>query len=236
MVVGSLLLIVVAVALLVMGLLQGANALFVASTAASLMAAIVLIASGRQAAAARVEARHAERVRGGPELEDLNLSAEEMRRSERAGRQPVGARVGPVASSDDLDDESVPQQEHDDDDWSREAAYVKDRYVDEDRHDDEERHDDGDRHNEDPEDEPPAQQTSPADAARVATMSTDVHVIDGRPRYHLRGCVHMLGRESEPLPVSEAIELGFTPCSICEPDRSLLAESGRGLTRADPRV
>ncbi len=58
-------------------------------------------------------------------------------------------------------------------------------------------------------------------------MSAEVLVIDGRPRYHQAGCVHLLGRESEPLPVSEAVELGFTPCSLCEPDSALLAEARR---------
>ena len=57
--------------------------------------------------------------------------------------------------------------------------------------------------------------------ARVAVMNAEVLVIDGRPRYHIRGCVHLLGRESEPLPVSEAIELGFTPCGVCEPNTAL---------------
>ena len=80
---------------------------------------------------------------------------------------------------------------------------------------------------EDPPDEPAAQYVSAADAARVARMSAEVLVIDGRPRYHLPGCVHLLGRESEPLPVSEAVELGFTPCSLCEPDSALLADARR---------
>ncbi|WP_327011993.1 hypothetical protein OHA72_19150 [Dactylosporangium sp. NBC_01737] len=53
MIVGSLLLIVVAVGLLVVGLLQGADALLVASIGASLLAAVALIVGGRQAAAAR---------------------------------------------------------------------------------------------------------------------------------------------------------------------------------------
>ena len=87
--------------------------------------------------------------------------------------------------------------------------------------------DDDDYDDEDPPDEPVAQQVSPADSARVARLSTDVLVIDGRPRYHLAGCVHLLGRESEPLPVAEAIELGFTPCGLCEPDSALLAEARR---------
>jgi hypothetical protein len=79
----------------------------------------------------------------------------------------------------------------------------------------------------DPPDEPAPQQVSAADAARVGRMLNEVLVVDGRPRYHLAGCVHLLGRESEPLPVSEAIELGFTPCSLCEPDSALLADARR---------
>lgn len=79
----------------------------------------------------------------------------------------------------------------------------------------------------DPPDEPAPQQVSAADAARVGRMLTEVLVVDGRPRYHLPGCVHLLGRESEPLPVGEAVELGFTPCSLCEPDSALLADARR---------
>jgi hypothetical protein len=79
----------------------------------------------------------------------------------------------------------------------------------------------------DPPDEPAPQQVSAADAARVGRMLNEVLVVDGRPRYHLAGCVHLLGRESESLPVGEAIELGFTPCSLCEPDSALLADARR---------
>jgi hypothetical protein len=58
-------------------------------------------------------------------------------------------------------------------------------------------------------------------------MSTPVLVIDGRPRYHVPGCVHLLARESEALPVSEAVDLGFTPCGLCEPDSAVLADARR---------
>jgi hypothetical protein len=80
---------------------------------------------------------------------------------------------------------------------------------------------------EDPPDEPSAQIVTPASAARVAMLSTDVLVVDGRPRYHVPGCVHLLSRETEPLPVGEAVELGFTPCGLCEPDSALLADARR---------
>ena len=74
-----------------------------------------------------------------------------------------------------------------------------------------------------PPDEPPEQQVTKANAARVAKLGVDVLVIDGRPRYHVPECLHLLGRDYERLPVSEAVELGFTPCAQCEADRVLLA-------------
>lgn len=261
MIVGSLLLIVIAVGLLVVGLLQGANALLVASIAASLLAAIALIVGGRQVAAtrggsrseARTGTRRASRLdsrvdsrvdahtdahtdsrfdsRLDEDLADVE-SGDELRRSRRAERQTVGAGIGAGGSNGSVADETslmapvrdvdpyapaIPQQQHDDDRYQG-ASSSSSMYED----DDDDYEDD-----EDPEDEPPAQQTSAADAARIAAMSAEVFVIDGRPRYHLRGCVHMLGRDSEPLPVGEAIELGFSPCSVCEPDSSLLAAARR---------
>jgi hypothetical protein len=59
-------------------------------------------------------------------------------------------------------------------------------------------------------------------------MDTDVLVIDGRPRYHVAGCAHVSGRGAEPLPVSEATELGFTPCGLCEPDAVLAGGTTAG--------
>lgn len=78
---------------------------------------------------------------------------------------------------------------------------------------------------EDPADEPPPQRTQPADAVRVSRMIAEVLVVDGRPRYHLADCASLGGRITEALPVAEAVELGFTPCSRCRPVDRLVAEA-----------
>lgn len=249
MIVGSLLLIVVAVGLLVVGLLQGADALLVASIGASLLAAVALIVGGRQAAAARSSRAAGRTGRQVPNDERYDPFESRLDAGAQEARQPVGAgarssggttygrggavaggagttRLGGSARSDTnlppveetamtapvrepvRDEPVVPQQpevpfeEYPAGDWSDQ---------------------DDDYDDEDPEDEPPIQASSAADIARVSTMTNEVLVIDGRPRYHVRGCVHLLGRESEPLPIGEAVELGFTPCAVCEPNDAVLA-------------
>jgi len=238
-VVGSLLLILVAIVLLLSGLVQGANGLLVASIAASLLAAVALILGGRRTVAAAQQAsgreplEHARSRTGSTAApaEDVEVGEELGRRSRR--REPVGAGVGAGgASSRNLDETTtmsalrdeeypgergIPQQGRDAGRRRYEEDYGPEYSADV--------PEDGD--DDDPPDEPPAQQTAPADAARIARMSAPVIVIDGRPRYHKPGCVHLLGRDSEPLPVSEAVELGFTPCGVCEPDSTLLAVARR---------
>ncbi len=77
----------------------------------------------------------------------------------------------------------------------------------------------------DPVGEPAVEPATAEQRARVARLSSDVYVLDGYPRYHLADCVQLVAREEEPeaLPVSEAEELGFTPCSACAPVRTLLS-------------
>lgn len=50
-----------------------------------------------------------------------------------------------------------------------------------------------------------------------------VWVIDGRPRYHLPHCGFLLARQPEPVPLRQAVEDGFTPCALCDPDTGLAA-------------
>ncbi|GAA0566956.1 hypothetical protein GCM10010172_58550 [Paractinoplanes ferrugineus] len=79
----------------------------------------------------------------------------------------------------------------------------------------------------DPADEPLPQTVSPSDAVRVARMDAEVLVVDGRPRYHVPECQHLVGKLSEPIPINEAVELGFSPCGLCRPVDRLVAAAAR---------
>jgi hypothetical protein len=79
----------------------------------------------------------------------------------------------------------------------------------------------------DPDDEPLPQAVRPADAVKVARLDAEVLVVDGRPRYHLPDCPHLIGRMTEGLPVAEAVELGFSPCGLCRPVDRLVAATAR---------
>ena len=57
--------------------------------------------------------------------------------------------------------------------------------------------------------------------ALVAGLDVEVVVVDEQPRYHLTGCRGIVAKPIIPLPVSEAVELGFTPCGWCTPNRTL---------------
>lgn len=202
MIVASLLLILVAVVLLVAGLAGGSSVLLVVSIAASLLAAVALVVGARQAAADRV-------------------AADRPRRPSRTAARPAdpafayGAPVEPeipvqhVPPTVDAGGPGwrQPPEPPVADLGSRTAGPGMVGVS-------------GD-------DEPAAQDVTPAEAARVARLDAEVRVVDGRPRYHLADCAHLVGREHEPLPVAEAVELGFTPCAHCAPDTALLADAGR---------
>ena len=123
--------------------------------------------------------------------------------------------VAPAAAGDDGRDVTIPSQTRPTIDLNARPAASADTDGDD--------YANGEFSDEDPPGEPPPQLVSAADAALVATMNATVLVVDGRPRYHRAGCAHLRGRPTEPLPVSEAVELGFTPCSRCEPDTALIA-------------
>jgi hypothetical protein len=75
----------------------------------------------------------------------------------------------------------------------------------------------------DPDIEPPEENTDATDLLVVSELSDEVVVIDERPRYHLRSCAWLDDRPILSLPVSEARDLGFTPCALCTPDGVLAA-------------
>jgi hypothetical protein len=198
----SLLLIFVAVVLLVLGLVGGSSGLLVGSIGTSLLAAVALVVGARQAAAARAEADYGEDEQDvgeeyGESVSRSGGAREAVRETVRQPEQPVRSRV--AERVEQPAGVTIPAQ-----------AAVAD--IDEE---------------EDPPDEPAPQRVKAGDATKVARMSTEVLVIDGRPRYHVAGCVHLLGRPHEPLPVSEAVELGFSPCGECEPVSVLLGKTRR---------
>ncbi|HEY3611674.1 MAG TPA: hypothetical protein VGL06_29530 [Pseudonocardiaceae bacterium] len=71
--------------------------------------------------------------------------------------------------------------------------------------------------------EPAEEDTDAADLLAVTELDNEVRVVDERPRYHLPTCPWLAGRPALTLPIREARELGFTPCAVCSPDRSLAA-------------
>jgi hypothetical protein len=198
-IVASLLLIAGATTMLVLGLWQSSSVLLSSSIAASLFAAIVLVVGARRATAGLPAGLAAgEPVADPPAAPPVRSDPADA--NTQTMNIPVQAKHGGGAGHGGSAGHGAPGQEHP-------TEFIDDEV--------------------DPPDEPAPQQVSAADAARVGRMHTEVLVVDGRPRYHLPGCVHLLGRESEPLPVGEAVGIGFTPCSLCEPDSALLADARR---------
>ncbi|GAB2951016.1 hypothetical protein GCM10027280_44370 [Micromonospora polyrhachis] len=201
MILASLLLILVAVILLVLGLVSGSSGALIGSIAASLLAAVALVVGARQAAAARTNVDDAGRA------DDDRLSR--RRRPADGTVDPSGASVPTqhTPTSAGFGQPSDPRFAAAGDEPDGRAEAAADEALS---------------------DEPPAQEVLATDAARVARMSAEVLVVDGRPRYHLPSCPQLSDRTAEALPVKEAVELGFTPCGRCEPDSTLLADTRHG--------
>ncbi|WP_328617619.1 hypothetical protein OHS18_16230 [Amycolatopsis sp. NBC_00355] len=71
--------------------------------------------------------------------------------------------------------------------------------------------------------EPGEESTSAADIALLADLDDEVFVVDEHPRYHLRVCAWVGIRDTIPIGIGEARQLGFTPCARCGPDETLVA-------------
>jgi len=74
-----------------------------------------------------------------------------------------------------------------------------------------------------PDGAPPEEPRDAEAAAVVAGLDDEVLVVDELPRYHVGGCRSLGDIPVIPLPAREAVELGFTPCAWCSPDRTLAA-------------
>ncbi|WP_433262706.1 hypothetical protein ACQPWR_23885 [Micromonospora vinacea] len=256
MIVASLLLILVAVVLLVLGLAGGSSFLLVISIAASLLAAVALVAGARQAAAnramadaGRTDRRHPDAPRTasqatpgvayGPPLVEPEVPVQHVPTTFGTGgagwRQPPASPVDNVSPTDEASPLDPPRV----DDAAAFDSRVDDPSPFVTAADEEPSRsrpvspaspvaasaDDVFDPAVAPVDEPAAQQITAAEAARVARLLDAVEVVDGRPRYHLAGCPHLIGWQPETLPVTEAVELGFTPCAHCAPATALLADA-----------
>ncbi|MFF3868386.1 hypothetical protein [Micromonospora sp. NPDC001898] len=232
MIVVSLLLILVAVVLLVVGLTGGSSLPLTGSIAASLLAAVALVVGARQAAATRAAAGRSDPdatwVRRRPAGDDpeaethfpagADIPAQHVPPTigadDTGWRQPPGS---PAVGGENPHDDGQPYAAEDPlDPYADGQPYAAEDPLDGPADPDQAAA---------PPDEPPALRVSPSDAALVAQLDDEVQVVDGRPRYHLADCPHLFDRVAEPLPVAEAVRLGFTPCAGCAPDTFLLADA-----------
>ncbi|MEV6443204.1 hypothetical protein [Amycolatopsis sp. NPDC051716] len=74
-----------------------------------------------------------------------------------------------------------------------------------------------------PDSDPGVEETPEADVAVLADLEDEVVVVDEHPRYHLTTCPWLGTRDTIPIGVGEARQLGFTPCDRCRPDATLVA-------------
>lgn len=205
MIVLSLVLVLASAGLLVTGLAEASHLLIWTSIGASLVAALCLAVSVVQRRN-RGEAVEAEFV---PAMTDPVIE----RVPERVPYAPSlpAAGLGGTRSVEARTTESRSGESRSGESWSApEDAAPEDGSTD-------------GGHPPDPPDEPAEEDSSASDVLRVQDLIDEVQVVDGRPRYHLAECRHLLDKEAVPLPIADARESGFTPCALCAPDRHLAA-------------
>ncbi|MGV9764821.1 hypothetical protein [Micromonospora tulbaghiae] len=223
MVAASILLILVAVVLLIAGLAGGSSLLLIVSIAASLLSAVAFVAFARQAAATRATAGR----EAGPRTRTAHTvpSPDEPvspvpHHTSTVGAGGSGWRQPPGSPVTEPEDTPPPAAYSPPDPVADAAPYSPPgpRMPDTTRPTSPAPGEafDGD---------PPAEFLSTGEVARLVRLPAEVLVVDGHPRFHLPGCPHLVGREDEPLPVAEAVALGFTPCAHCAAATTLLAEA-----------
>jgi hypothetical protein len=74
-----------------------------------------------------------------------------------------------------------------------------------------------------PDEDPEVEPDPDADDAILADLEDVVVVVDEHPRYHLTSCVWLGTRDTIPIGIGEARQLGFTPCARCRPNATMVA-------------
>jgi hypothetical protein len=201
-IVSSLLILVTAAVLLVTGMITGNNHLLVSSIAASLAAGVALYFG--------IRGRGAERPSLDPPrtrvLADDDTQQIRRIRLDDSPTTELPLHEGKVFEPTDYAVDRDPEIRFEDLPPRQSRGDVINRH----------------RASEHTADEPTEQRMSSIEAAALMRLDTEVAVVDGRPRFHHTACAHLSGRDHEPLPVAEALELGFTPCTMCEPVSRLL--------------
>jgi hypothetical protein len=188
-IVGSIVGVLTAAVLLVVGLIRLDDTLFLSSIVASAVAALALVVGVRQFPAGRLPEVDFDVRPGGPGLSRRPGKPIGRAGVPRQSRISIGGAIdGAHAHLSELDVARLAQA---------------DETI--------------------PSDEPTEQLVTGEAAARVAKLRAEVVVVDDRPRYHVSECLHLLGRQGQRLSAREATQLGFTPCSLCEPVTALLA-------------
>ncbi|WP_020674315.1 hypothetical protein [Amycolatopsis nigrescens] len=140
----------------------------------------------------------------------------------RSKRSAAGSAEADSAELDDLDD----PDDLDDSEDDSESGQVTGELSDEDEP--AERTElisaEGDLAGEDEDGDPGEEQTDAADLLVVSELDVEVVVVDEYPRYHVTDCRWLADRDTIPIAVAEARDLGFTPCVRCGPDARLAAE------------
>lgn len=207
MIVGSLLLLLTGVVLLVTGLIQGDDTYLVGAIIAALVAAVCIYGASRRTRARQEEAqrsrsRSARINQRRPVRHDDEAEVDSRLRGRDTDRTTAMAAAEKPVDHAEPRERPVDNRPTEDVDLAADGEAV-------------------------PADEPAELAMSSVEAAALMRMDAEVMVVDGRPRFHLGGCVHLVDRESEALPAFEAVELGFSPCALCRPAQSLLREPTR---------
>lgn len=212
MIVSSLLILVTAAVLLITGMITGNNQLLVSSIAASLAAGVALYVGirGRSARRPRVTPRRdapARRSKVSPRgLDDDDTQQFRRIGSDDTPTTEMPLLEGRIFEPTDYAVDRDPELRFEDVPPRQTRGDVVNRH----------------RAPESTADEPTEQRMTSVESAALMRLDAEVEVVDGRPRFHHSACAHLTGRDHEPLAVAEALELGFTPCAMCEPVSRLL--------------